>query len=186
MTEMLTFPDVASWERWLAEHSDSATEVWLRIARKGASFTTVTASEGIDGALCFGWIDSHRKGYDDSSFLQRYSPRRAKSAWSKINVDKVEALLAAGRMREPGLAAVRAAQADGRWDAAYPPQRETTTPPDLEQELAANPAARAYFDSLGRTGQYGVILHLLKAPNPQSRADRLHAAVTALEAGRKP
>lgn len=184
--EIITFATAHEWEAWLAEHSATASDAWLRIAKKNSGLTTLTITEALDTALCFGWIDSHRRGGDADSYLQRYSPRRARSKWSKINVARVDALIEAGRMREQGMAAVRAAQEDGRWAAAYPAQSETTTPPDLEQELAGNPAARAYFDSLGRTGRYAVILHLLKAPNPRSRAAQLRAAVTALEAGRRP
>ncbi|MFD0205206.1 MULTISPECIES: YdeI/OmpD-associated family protein [Saccharothrix] len=106
-TGTLAFADAAEWESWLAEHHGSATEVWIRIAKKGSGRTSVTITEALDVALCYGWIDSHRKALDENWYLQRYSPRRPTSSWSRINVGKVEALIAAGRMREPGLAAFR-------------------------------------------------------------------------------
>ena len=116
-TLSFTFSDAAEWEAWLAEHHDQRSDVWLKIAKKGSGHTSVTLTEALDVALCYGWIDSNRRPCDAEYYLQRYSPRRAKSPWSRINVGKVAALVAAGRMREPGLAAVRAAKADGRWDA---------------------------------------------------------------------
>jgi uncharacterized protein YdeI (YjbR/CyaY-like superfamily) len=116
--DVIAFADAARWEFWLADHHDRKTGVWVKIAKKGSGRTSVTLAEALDVALCYGWIDSQRKPYDDDHYLQRYSPRRRKSPWSRINADKAEALIAAGRMREPGLAAILAAKADGRWDAA--------------------------------------------------------------------
>ncbi|MFI6165363.1 YdeI family protein [Nocardia sp. NPDC051052] len=107
------FPDAAGWESWLADRHDESAGIWLVIAKKGAAGLTIGAA--LEVALCYGWIDSHRKGLDEQYYLQRYSPRRPKSPWSRINAGKAEALIAAGRMRAPGLAAIRAAVADGRW-----------------------------------------------------------------------
>src|SRR4051812_19782772 len=115
---MLVFDDAARWEAWLAEHHAAGAGVWLRMARRGSGDAGLTIGEAGDVALCYGWIDSQRKRLDERYFLQRYSPRRPRAAWSRVNVERVESLLAAGRMREPGLAEVRAAQADGRWAAA--------------------------------------------------------------------
>ena len=114
MTSM-TFADAAAWEAWLAAHHDSAAEVWLTIARRGSTLVTVTIGEALDVALCYGWIDSHRRRGDELGYLQRYSPRRRRSPWSAINAAKAEALIAAGRMRPAGQAAIDAARADGRW-----------------------------------------------------------------------
>lgn len=118
--DVIAFAGAAQWESWLADHHERKTSVWAKIAKKSSGKTSVTPAEALDVALCYGWIDSQRKTYDEDHYLQRYSPRRPKSSWSQINVDKVEALIAAGRMREPGFAAILAAKADGRWDAAYP------------------------------------------------------------------
>jgi uncharacterized protein YdeI (YjbR/CyaY-like superfamily) len=114
----LTLASATAWEAWLEANHDSADEVWLRIAKKGSGKTTITIPEALDLCLCFGWIDSNRKALDADYFLQRYTPRRARSKWSQINRDKVAALTAAGRMRPAGLAEVERAKADGRWDAA--------------------------------------------------------------------
>ena len=140
----------------------------------------LTIADALDVALCFGWIDGQRRAYDDVSFLQRYSRRRPKSSWSKVNVAKVEALTAAGRMRPPGLAQVAAAKADGRWQAAYESQRNAEVPPDLAAALAANARATAAFERLGRSDRYAVILPLLKARTAETRATLLARAVARL------
>jgi uncharacterized protein YdeI (YjbR/CyaY-like superfamily) len=145
----------------------------------------VTAAEAGEVALCYGWIDSHRKSLDASYFLQKYSPRRPGSSWSRVNVERVEALIAAGRMRAPGLAEVEAAKTDGRWDAAYASQHRATVPDDLAAALARDERARAFFESLGRTDRYGVILRLLKARTPAIRAAQLRRIVARLRAGQR-
>jgi uncharacterized protein YdeI (YjbR/CyaY-like superfamily) len=122
-TQVLACADVAQWESWLADHHEQSSSIWLLIAKKGSDKKSVTISDALDVALCYGWIDSQRKSHDADHYLQRYSPRRAKSPWSRLNVERVEALIDAGRMRAPGLAEVAAAQAEGRWAAAYEPQR---------------------------------------------------------------
>lgn len=174
------FADAGQWETWLAEHHDTEGGVWLKIAKKGSPGTSVTAAQALEVALCYGWIDSQRKSLDEHSFLQRYSRRRKGSPWSRVNVERVEALTAAGRMRPPGRAEVAAAKADGRWDAAYTAQRDVTVPPDLAEALAANPQAAARFDALGKTGRYQVILPLLKARTPAGRQARLDKAISGL------
>ena len=181
--EIIGFEDAAGWEAWLADHHDRRAGVWLKIARKNAGKASLTHAEALEVALCYGWIDSHRKGLDEAFFLQKYSPRRPKSSWSKINVERVEALIAAGRMQAPGLAEVSAAKADGRWDAAYESQRNATLPPDLSAALDHNELAKGRFDELGKTERYAVVLRLLKARGPADRAARLNKVVDALAAG---
>jgi uncharacterized protein YdeI (YjbR/CyaY-like superfamily) len=176
--EIIECADVQQWESWLAGNHHRTDGVWVKIAKKGAARQTLTIREALDGALCFGWIDSQRKKLDDEYYLQRYSPRRANAAWSQVNVDKVEALLAAGRMREPGLAAVAAAKEDGRWAAAYAPQRTATMPDDLADALAGDARARAAFDQLDRTGQYALYLRLMKAR--LDRTTQLHRIMASL------
>ncbi|MGI5169666.1 YdeI/OmpD-associated family protein [Spirillospora sp. CA-253888] len=185
-SEILEFADAAAWERWLAANHDRCGEAWLKQAKKNAAVPAVTRAESLEVALCYGWIDSHTRSLDAGHFLQRYSPRRPKSSWSKVNVDLVEELTAAGRMRPPGLAAVEAAKADGRWEAAYAGQKDATTPPDLEAALDASPGARKAFDGLGRSDRYTILLALMKARSPEARSARLRRAVTELEAGGKP
>lgn len=180
---ILELPDVDAWDAWLSANHDRAAQAWLRIGRKGADVPLLGIADALDAALCWGWIDGQRRGLDGVSFLQRYCPRRPRSAWSQINVGKVEALVAAGRMRPPGLAQVAAARADGRWAAAYERQATAEPPADLIAALAADPAARAAFDGLGRTERYLIIMALAKARTPAARARVLAGAVDRL-AGR--
>ncbi|GGT30338.1 hypothetical protein GCM10014713_24940 [Streptomyces purpureus] len=183
--EVLVPTDTGVLEAWLEGHHATASGVWLMLAKKGSGVTSMTSEEVIDVALCFGWIDGQRRAYDAVHFLQKITPRRPRSLWSLVNVRKVDALTAAGRMREPGLAEVRAAQEDGRWAAAYPSQKEATVPPDLEAALAASPEARDFYDSLGKTDRYLVILRLVTARTAENRAERLTRMVAKLAAGQK-
>ncbi|TYK44969.1 YdeI/OmpD-associated family protein [Actinomadura decatromicini] len=176
----LHFADAAEWEAWLARHHDAGAGVWLTIAKKGAPVASLTIADALDVALCYGWIDSHRRSRDEHSYLQRYSRRRKGSPWSAKNVAKAEALIAAGRMRPPGLAEIDAARADGRWDAAYAAQRDVSVPPDLAEALAARPGAAARFDALDKTARYLLILPLLKARTPAGRKARLDRAISDL------
>jgi len=178
--DVLDFPDAAGWEAWLAAQHAIRSEAWLRIARRHSGIASVTVTEALDVALCYGWIDGHRKANDDVSFLQRYSRRRPTSSWSSVNVGKVEALLAAGRMQPAGLAEVAAAQADGRWAAAYASQRTAAVPDDLAAALAGDARAEAAFERLGRSDRYAVILPLLKARTPAARARLLAQAIARL------
>ncbi len=176
----LDFPDATAWASWLEANHEEQAEAWLRIAKRHAGIATIAIGDALDVALCYGWIDGQRKSLDDVSFLQRYSRRRRRSSWSKVNVNKVEALVAAGRMRPSGLAEVEAAKADGRWDAAYEPQRSAEVPPDLAAALADDAAAKTAFERLGRTDRYAVILALLKARTPEARARTLAREVARL------
>ena len=180
------FADQAALESWLDEHHGLRSGMWLKVAKKGSGIASVTSPEVDDAVLCYGWITGLRRRYDDTHYLQKITPRRPRSQWSRVNVDRVGVLTAAGRMREPGLAAVRAAQADGRWEAAYESQKNAEVPPDLAEALAGSPRAAAFFDGLGRTDRYGVILRLLRARTAENRAAQLARAVEALEAGRRP
>lgn len=176
--ELLNFEEAAEWEAWLERNGD-AGEAWLRIAKRGRAGLAI--SDALDVALCFGWIDSIRRGNDDASFAQRYSPRRAGSPWSAINVERAEALEAAGRMRPGGLAQLASARADGRWDAAYVRQRDATVPEDLAAALAAVPLAERRFEVLGKTRQYALVLPLLKARTAEGRAARITKLVAELD-----
>jgi uncharacterized protein YdeI (YjbR/CyaY-like superfamily) len=179
--ELLDFADAAAWESWLAAHHAEAPEAWLRIGKRGSGLATIAIGDALDVALCWGWIDGQRKGLDEVSFRQRYCPRRPRSAWSQVNVGKVEALTAAGRMRPPGLAEVARAQVDGRWAAAYAAQRDAEVPPDLVAALTASRSAQAAFHRLGRSDRYALILPLLKARTPAGRARAVERALATLE-----
>ncbi|MFQ6394523.1 YdeI/OmpD-associated family protein [Nocardia sp. KC 131] len=175
-----TFADPGQWESWLAAHHADSNGVWMKIAKKHSDKATIALIDALDVALCYGWIDSHRKAFDDDYYLQRYSARRPNGHWSRVNVDKAEALIAAGRMQESGYAAIRAARADRRWDAAYESQRNATVPDDLSAALARNERAREKFELLDRTHRYGLLLHLMKAKSPSNRATRITRIIETL------
>jgi uncharacterized protein YdeI (YjbR/CyaY-like superfamily) len=184
--EVLTFADLAAWEAWLAAHHDQVKGVWVKVAKKGSAHQSITAAQAGEVALCYGWIDSVRRSASDGFFLQKYSRRRPDSSWSRVNVDRAQELIAAGRMRAPGFAEIDAAKANGRWQAAYESQRNATVPPDLTAALAVNQPAKQAFGRLGKTGRYLVILPLLKARTPQARAARLRKTIEGLAANRPP
>jgi uncharacterized protein YdeI (YjbR/CyaY-like superfamily) len=172
-------------EAWLEENHDSSAGLWLKIAKKGTGKRSVTYGEALQLALCFGWIDSQKRGFDEEYFLQRFTPRRPRGRWSQINRDKAEGLIAAERMRPAGLAEVEAAQADGRWEAAYAGQRTATAPEDLQRELDASPAAAAFFAGLDSANRYAIVYRLNEAKKPETRERRLRKFVAMLERGEK-
>ena len=178
----IAFATAADWEAWLDEHHGDADEAWLKIARASSKHATVTHAEALEVALCFGWIDAVRNKLDDDFFLQRFTPRRARSTWSKINREKVEALTAAERMRPAGVREIERAKADGRWDAAYDGQATMRVPDDLQRELDARPAAAAFFAGLDSRNRYAILYRLHDAKKPETRARRLEKFVAMLEA----
>jgi len=182
--DVLELVDGEAWEAWLEEHHATAPEAWLRIAKKGSGLTLLTIGEALDGALCFGWIDGQRRGLDDVSYLQRYCPRRARSTWSQVNVDKVALLDAADRMRPAGRAQVEAARADGRWAAAYERQATAAVPDDLAAAIGADPVAQAAFEGLSRTDRYDVMLPVLRAASAERRVVAVRRAVERLHNAR--
>jgi uncharacterized protein YdeI (YjbR/CyaY-like superfamily) len=179
----LSFASAAAWEAWLEAQHATAAGVWLRIAKKDSGIATVTHAEALDVALCFGWIDGQRRADDATWFLQRFTPRRRGSRWSKINTEKVAELMAAGRMRPAGLAEVEAARADGRWAAAYEGQRVAAVPPDLQAALDANPRAAAFFATLRGANRYAVLYRVQDAKRPETRARRIDRFVAMLARG---
>ncbi|MGR0161935.1 YdeI/OmpD-associated family protein [Paenarthrobacter nitroguajacolicus] len=182
--ELLRFASGADWDAWLAANHDTANEAWLVIGKKNKDAGLMEIQDALDGALCYGWIDGQRKGHDEKTFLQRYCRRRPGSSWSQVNVGKVEALVNAGRMQAGGYAEINAAKADGRWEAAYVSQANAEVPEDLQTALEGNQAARETFEHLGKTERYLIILQVLKARSPESRAKILKKAVEKLAAGR--
>jgi uncharacterized protein YdeI (YjbR/CyaY-like superfamily) len=179
---VIVFRDATEFEAWLNEHSGLHTGVWLKIAKKGSGVLSLTSDEAVDVGLCFGWISGQRKPLDDVYYLQKYVPRRQRSRWSQVNVDKVAILMATGRIRPSGLAVIEAARSDGRWAAAYQSQRNATVPPDLDEALRASPLAEQAFGALGKTEQYAIILRLGAALGTTARANQLLRVTTALEA----
>jgi uncharacterized protein YdeI (YjbR/CyaY-like superfamily) len=179
----LLFPDAQAFRAWLQEHHASSPGIWLRLAKKGARIASVTYAEALDVALCHGWIDSQKKRYDDDTFIQRFTPRGRRSVWSRVNRDKVEALIEAGLMQPAGLRAVDLAKADGRWDAAYDGSRTITVPEDFQSALDAHPKARAFFATLDRTNRYAVLFRIQTATRPATRAQRIATITQMLERG---
>jgi uncharacterized protein YdeI (YjbR/CyaY-like superfamily) len=179
----IAFATAASWEDWLdANHLDSPG-VRIAIAKKASGVESVHYPEVLETAICFGWIDGRRERLDEIRFLQRFTPRRVRSRWSQINREKAEALIAAGRMREAGLAEVQRARADGRWEAAYEGQASAGVPEDLARELASRPQAAAFFGQLSSQNRYAIIYRLNEAKRLETRARRLAQFVAMLEAG---
>jgi len=179
----LTFSSGAAWEAWLDQHHATSDGVWLKIAKKGSGIESVRYPEVLDVALCFGWIDGRRQAGDERYFLQRFTPRRPRSRWSRTNRDKVERLIAEERMRPAGLGEVERARTDGRWEAAYAGQRDTKVPEDLRRELNARPKAAAFFVELTSQNRYAILYRLEDAKKPETRARRLAEFVAMLEAG---
>ena len=177
---MLAFPDPAAWEKWLAAEHTGASGLWLKLAKKGCPHPTVSYAEALDIALCFGWIDGQKRPLDDDYWLQRFTPRKPKGKWSKINRGKAEALIADGRMRPTGLREVEAAKADGRWDAAYEGQSTATVPDDLRQALDADADAAAFFATLDRGNRYAILYRVQEAKKPETRAARIAKFVAML------
>jgi uncharacterized protein YdeI (YjbR/CyaY-like superfamily) len=182
---ILTFASPAELEAWLEENGTSSAGIWLKIAKKGSGIESVTYAEALELALCFGWIDSQKLGFDESYYLQRYTPRRPRGKWSRINREKAEVLIAAGTMRVAGMAEVEAAKADGRWEAAYAGQRTAEVPADLRRELYRSKAAREFFAGLDSANRYAIIYRLEDAKKPETRERRLRRFVAMLERGEK-
>jgi uncharacterized protein YdeI (YjbR/CyaY-like superfamily) len=177
-----SFANLAALEAWLEAEGQGSPGIWLRL-RKGSDPARVTKKEAIDAALCFGWIDGQLDRYDEGSWLIRFTPRRPRSKWSEVNVKRALELSAAGRMRPAGLAAIEAAKADGRWDAAYAPQSRAEVPPDLQAALDASPAAAAFFATLKGANRYAILYRIDEAKKPETRAARIAKFVAMLERG---
>jgi uncharacterized protein YdeI (YjbR/CyaY-like superfamily) len=177
------FTSQAEFEAWLSDHHDRERELWLQIYKKGSGVPTVTYAEALDVALCWGWIDGLKKSFDEASFLQRFTPRGAKSVWSRINRDHVARLVGEGRMTPHGQAHVDAAVADGRWEAAYAGGRDMEVPPDLLAAIEANPAALATFNALSRANRYAVAWRVHNLKTAAGRARRIAAFVEQLARG---
>ena len=184
-----TFRTQAAFESWMRKNHARERNVWLRIYKKDSGVPSITIAEALDVVLCWGWIDGIRKAFDERSYLQRYSPRRAKSLWSQINREHVARLTKAGRMTPHGRRHVNAAKADGRWDAAYAPMRAALDehfPNDLREAIEASPRARKTFRSLGRQNRYALAFRTTNMKTPAGRARKIAALVEMLERGETP
>jgi uncharacterized protein YdeI (YjbR/CyaY-like superfamily) len=178
----LSFPDAAAFEAWLAAQPPTSAGAWICFAKVGAPEPTMSKSDAIDCALAYGWIDGQLGRVDAHYFKTRFTPRKARSAWTQINRERVERLTADGRMTPAGLAQVARAKADGRWDAAYAPQGRATPDADLLAALGAQPGARAFFDSLDGANRYAVLYRVQQAKSPEKRAAKIAEMVARLAA----
>jgi len=182
---IMLFADPAELEGWMELEHASSNGLWLKIAKKDSGETSVSYAEALEVALCFGWIDSQKRGFDEKHFLQRFTPRRPRGRWSRINREKAEELIAAGKMRAAGLTQVEAAKTDGRWDVAYEGQRTAEIPADLQRELARNASACKFFATLDSANRYAIVYRLEEAKRQETRERRLRKFVEMLERGEK-
>jgi uncharacterized protein YdeI (YjbR/CyaY-like superfamily) len=182
---ILTFSTQEEWEAWLAMNGGASSGVWLRVAKKSAEHVTVTYAEALESALCFGWIDGQKQAQDEQYWLQRFSPRTAKSIWSRINKQKALALIDAGRMRPAGMRQVSLAKEDGRWEKAYSSASSSVVPEDLQQALDANRKANAFFATLNSQNRYAILFRIQNVKKAETRARKIAQFVDMLSKGEK-
>jgi uncharacterized protein YdeI (YjbR/CyaY-like superfamily) len=185
--EILLFPEIQlfknqqAWEDWLSRNHSSIPGVWLRLARKGSAIRSLTYAEALDTALCFGWIDAHKKPESASAWLQRFTPRGKRSIWSKINRQKATALVECGRMRDSGLREMLRAQEDGRWERAYDSPGNATVPQDFQKALDNSAQAKAFFVTLERRNRYAILFRIQTVKKAETRARKIREFVAMLE-----
>lgn len=182
---ILIFKTAKQWEQWLHKNYKSSTGAWLRIHKKAAGVPTITYPEAVEAALCYGWIDGLANKYDEKSYLQRFTTRRAKSIWSKKNVEKANHLIASGKMKPGGLKEIEAAKADGRWEAAYDSPATIEIPKDFLEELSKKPKAKKFFQTLNKTNTYSIAWRLQTAKKPETREKRMNVILEMLAKGQK-
>jgi uncharacterized protein YdeI (YjbR/CyaY-like superfamily) len=181
---ILPFKTQRAFSAWLKKNHNRAPGVWLKIAKQGAH-PSVSYAQALEEALCYGWIDGQKKGFDEAWWLQKFTPRGPRSLWSKINREKAQALLAAGRLQPAGLAAIEAAKKNGRWEAAYESQRTAELPADFQAELDKRPKASAFYATLNSANRYAIHFRLHNAKKPETRARRMQQFLDMLERGEK-
>ena len=179
------FATAAAFERWLRTHHAKAACVWIKYAKKKSGVPSIDWDQAVDVALCYGWIDGQKQTVDSQSYKLRFLPRRPRSVWSKLNTQRVERLIAEGRMREPGLEQVAAAKADGRWEAAYDSGRTSTVPPDFQSALDESPAAAGFWRTLEKRNTYAILWRIQTAKKPETRAKRIRTFIDMLAKGEK-
>lgn len=180
-----TFAKQEDWEAWLSSNGEAASGVWLRIAKRSAEQPTLTYAQALESALCHGWIDGQKQAESEHYWLQRFSPRAAKSIWSKINKAKAEALMSAGRMRPTGLREINRAKQDGRWEAAYSSASTSTVPGDLQQALNSNPKAKQFFATLDSQNRYAILFRIQNVKKAETRARKITQFIDMLNSGKK-
>jgi uncharacterized protein YdeI (YjbR/CyaY-like superfamily) len=177
---VIMFNSPMTWEEWLEVHAAQPAGVWLKIAKKNSKQCSISYTEALEIALCYGWIDGQKRAYDEQFFLQKFTPRRAKSMWSKVNVDKVTALIAQDKMKPGGLLAVAAAKADGRWDQAYDSASTVTIPADFQAALDQNPQAKEFYAVLNKTNTYAILWRIQTTKTPLSRQQKIQTIINML------
>jgi len=182
---ILPFANKKKWMDWLAKLHDKSSGAWLKIGKKDSGISSVTYEEALDVALCYGWIDGQKKGFDDQYWLQKFTPRGPKSIWSKINTEKAERLIASGEMKPSGLKAMELARQDGRWDAAYASQKNITIPEDFQAALDKNKKAKTFFATLKSAERYSFLFRIHNSKKPEMRAKRIQQFVEMLARGEK-
>jgi uncharacterized protein YdeI (YjbR/CyaY-like superfamily) len=182
---VLPFASKKKWADWLARQYDKSSGLWLKLAKKGSGTPSVTYDEAVEVALCYGWIDGQKKGFDEKYWLQKFTPRGARSIWSKINTGRVEKLIKSGEMKPPGLRAVETAKQDGRWDAAYESQKNISVPSDFQAALDKNPKAKAFFAALNSANRYAILFRIDNVKKAETRLRRIQQFVEMLERGEK-
>lgn len=182
---VIPFASAADLEQWIATNYKQSDGIWLKIAKKASGIPTITYDEALDIALCYGWIDGQLNKLDDQFYLQKFTPRRPRSTWSKRNIENVARLIAGGRMQPAGQTEIDAAKADGRWDAAYDAQSNMEIPQDFLDTLQKHPHAEAFFGTLNRTNIFAIVWRLQTAKKPETRQRRLDTIIAMLERGEK-
>ena len=182
---LLAFTNKKKWADWLAKEHDKSLGVWLKLAKKDSGILSITYEEALDIALCYGWIDGQKKGFDEQYWLQKFTPRGPKSIWSRINTEKVERLIANGEMKPAGLKAIELAKQDGRWDAAYASQKNISIPEDFQIALDKNKKAKAFFETLNSVNRYAILFRIHNAKKLETRARKIHEFIAMLVRGEK-
>ena len=183
--QVVSFETQHDWETWLKEHHADTKGIWLKLAKKAAGTPSVSYAEALDSALCYGWIDGQKATFDDKYWLQKFTPRGARSMWSKVNCDKATALIADGRMQPAGLRQVELARSDGRWEAAYESQSKITIPDDFQRELDKNQRAKEFFSTLDSANRYAVLFRIQTAKKPETRSARIQKFIEMLSQHQK-
>jgi len=182
---IISFETQQGWDRWLTEHHTETEGLWLKIAKKEAGISSVNYAEALESAICYGWIDGQKASFDDKYWLQKFTQRRAKSIWSKVNCTKALALIAEGRMQPAGIRQVELAQADGRWESAYESQSKITIPDDFQKELDNNPKAQEFFTTLNSVNRYAILFRIQTAKKPETRSARISTFIEMLANNQK-
>jgi len=183
--QVVSFETQHDWEAWLKEHHADTKGIWLKLAKKAAGTPSVSYAEALDSALCYGWIDGQKATFDDKYWLQKFTPRGARSMWSKVNCDKATALIADWRMQPAGLRQVELARSDGRWEAAYESQSKITIPDDFQRELDKNQRAKEFFSTLDSANRYAVLFRIHAAKKPETRSARIQKFIEMLSQHQK-